>query len=321
MLWFFVFISFAFAATKANENQFSMSLMIKNKPHAQALIFLFIAMISMQSSGSLAKILFNQFPVLTVSAMRLFLGALVLALIFRIWKINFKQVNWHAILSYGIALAGMNALFYLSIDRLPLGIAVSFEFIGPLGVALYHARQKYDLIWVGLAILGLVLLFPFDQATQTLDPLGIFLALSAGACWAVYIVSGQKPSGISGNHTVCLGMFVGMLCIMPVAIFLGMPHQVFEPFNLGIFLALAILASALPFTLEMIALRSLTPLVFGTLTSLEPAIAALSGFIFLHEHLLWSQWLALTIIIGASVGCTITTQQAKKKLSEQLQKS
>ena len=141
----------------------------KNTPHAQALILLFIAMISMQSSGSLAKILFGQFPVLTVSVMRLLLGSLILAIIFKIWHINFKHVNWRAISSYGIALAGMNAMFYLSIERLPLGIAVSFEFIGPLGVALYYARQRYDFIWVGLAILGLVLLFPFDQSSQSLD--------------------------------------------------------------------------------------------------------------------------------------------------------
>lgn len=295
--------------------------MIKSKPHIRALILLFIAMISMQSSGSLAKILFQHFPLITVSAMRLFLGAFVLAIIFRIWTIQFKQVNWNAIVSYGIALAGMNLLFYLSIERLPLGIAVSFEFIGPLGVALYHARQKYDFIWVGLAILGLVLLFPFQQAAQSLDPLGIFFALSAGACWALYIVAGQKPSGVSGNHTVCLGMFVGMLCIMPIAIFMGMPSSVFEVSNLWIFLGLAILASALPFSLEMIALRSLTPLVFGTLTSLEPAIAALSGFIFLQEQLLWTQWLALSIIIGASIGCTFTTHQAKKALENKPSKS
>ena len=128
---------------------------LKNTPHVQALFLLLIAMISMQSSGSLAKVLFEQFPILTVSAMRLLLGSLILALIFKIWQLNFKQVKWKAIISYGLALAGMNALFYLSIDRLPLGIAVSFEFIGPLSVALYHARQKFDFVWVGLAILGL----------------------------------------------------------------------------------------------------------------------------------------------------------------------
>ena len=285
----------------------------KNTPYVQALVLLIIAMISVQSSGSLAKILFHDFPILTVAAMRLLLGALILALIFKIWQINFRQVKWQAIISYGFALAGMNALFYLSIDRLPLGIAVSFEFVGPLSVALYYARQKFDFVWVGLAILGLILLFPFDQVSEDLDLIGIGFALGAGACWALYIVAGQKPSGISGNHTVCLGMFIGMLCLMPVALFSGFSIAVFEPSNFIYFIALAVLASALPFTLEMIALRHLTPLSFGTLMSVEPAIAALSGFIFLGEQLLWNQWLALATIICASIGCTYTTQQAKNK--------
>lgn len=286
---------------------------LKNAPHLQALVLLFIAMISMQSSGALAKTLFDQFPVLTISAMRLLLGSLILAVIFKIWQVNFKQVKWSSIISYGVALAGMNALFYLSIHRIPLGIAVAFEFIGPLSVALFHARQKFDFIWVGLAVLGLVLLFPFDQAKQSLDPIGIAFALAAGACWALYIIAGQRPSGVSGNHTVCLGMFVGMLCLMPIALFSGMPLQVFEPSNLIYFITLAILASALPFSLEMIALRNLSALSFGTLMSLEPAIAAFSGFIFLNEQLLWTQWLALATIISASIGCTVTTQKARHK--------
>lgn len=277
----------------------------------QAPLILLIAMISMQSSGSFAKYLFGQFPILTVSAMRLLLGTLILALIFKIWQINFRQVKWSSILSYGLALAGMNILFYLSLDRLPLGIAVSFEFIGPLSVALFAIRRKFDLIWVGLAILGLILLFPFDQAAQTLDPIGIALALGAGACWALYIIAGQKPSGVSGNHTVCLGMFVGMCMLMPMALFAGMPAHTFEPVSLLYFIGLAVLASALPFTLEMIALRNLSALSFGTLMSLEPAVAALSGFVFLGEHLLWTQWLALAVIISASIGCTITMQKHK----------
>lgn len=288
-------------------------LNLKNSSYFHAVFLLFIAMLCVQSSGSLAKILFQQFSVLTVSAMRMLLGALILAIIFQIWKINFKSVRWSSILSYGIALAGMNGLFYLSIERLPLGIAVSFEFIGPLSVALYYAQQKYDLLWVCMAILGLILLFPFDQATQSLDLTGIAFAIGAGACWAVYIIAGQRPSGISGNHTVCLGMFVGMLCLMPVALFSGMTSNVFQPPNLFYFVGLAILASALPFTLEMIALRNLTALSFGTLMSLEPAIAALSGFVFLNEQLLWTQWLALGTIITASIGCTYTTQQARRR--------
>lgn len=286
---------------------------LNNRPHLLALILLLIAMISMQSSGALAKILIHQFPIMTISALRLLLGSLILAVIFKIWQINIQHIRWKAIISYGLALAGMNALFYLSIERIPLGIAVAFEFIGPLSVALFHARQKYDFIWVGLAILGLVLLFPFDQASQSLDPIGLAFALGAGACWALYIIAGQRPSGVSGNHTVCLGMFVGMLCLMPIALFLGMPAQVFEPSNFVYFIALAVLASALPFSLEMMALRNLSALSFGTLMSLEPAIAALSGFVFLGEQLLWTQWLALAVIISASMGCTFTTQQAKQQ--------
>ncbi|HJE53401.1 MAG TPA: EamA family transporter [Acinetobacter pseudolwoffii] len=286
-------------------------LNFKIVPIVQAPLILLIAMISMQSSGSFAKYLFGQFPILTVSAMRLLLGAVILALIFKIWQIHFRQIKWPAILSYGLALSGMNLLFYLSIDRLPLGIAVAFEFIGPLSVALFYARQKFDFVWVGLAILGLILLFPFDQAAQPLDPVGILFALSAGACWALYIVAGQKPSGVSGNHTVCLGMLVGMLVLMPIALFAGIPAHTFEPISLLYFMALAVLASALPFTLEMIALRNLTALSFGTLMSLEPAIAALSGFIFLGETLLWTQWLALATIISASIGCTVTSQRRK----------
>lgn len=286
-------------------------LNFKIAPIVQAPLILLIAMISMQSSGSFAKYLFGQFPILTVSAMRLLLGAVILALIFKIWQIHFRQIKWPAIISYGLALAGMNLLFYLSINRLALGIAVSFEFIGPLSVALFYARQKFDFVWVGLAILGLVLLFPFDQAAQPLDPIGIAFALGAGACWALYMVAGQRPSGVSGNHTVCLGMFVGMLVLMPIALLAGMPAHTFEPMSLLYFVALAVLASALPFTLEMIALRNLSALSFGTLMSLEPAIAALSGLVFLGETLLWTQWLALATIISASVGCTVTSQRRK----------
>lgn len=283
----------------------------KISPHVQALFLLLAAMISMQSSGSLAKILFQQFPPLTVSAMRLLLGALILAIIFKIWQLQLTQVKWKAVISYGLALAGMNALFYLSIERLPLGIAVSFEFIGPLTVALLHARQKFDFLWVGLAVLGLALLFPFDQAAQPLDSAGILLALGAGACWALYIVAGQKPSGISGNHTVCLGMLIGMLCLMPIALLTGMPATAFEPSSLIYFILLAVLASSLPFSLEMIALRNLSSLSFGTLMSIEPAVAALSGFVFLGEQLLWAQWLALAVIICASIGCTVTAQKGR----------
>ncbi|EPF70316.1 inner membrane transporter RhtA [Acinetobacter rudis CIP 110305] len=290
---------------------------LKNAPQLQAIGLLLLAIISLQSSGSLAKVLFHEFPVLTVAAMRILLSAIILTVIFKAWKINFSQVRWKAVLSYGCALAGMNILFYSAISRLPLGIAVSFEFIGPLGVALYYAKQRFDFVWVGMAILGIILLFPFDQSAQDLDLIGIALALGAGACWALYIVAGQKPSGVSGNHTVCLGMCIGMVVMLPFLLFSPALAQVAELPALYYFIALAVLASALPFSLEMVALRNLSPLSFGTLTSLEPAIAALSGFIFLGEYLLWTQWLALLTIVMASMGCTYTTQRARQQREQQ----
>ena len=186
------------------------------------------------------------------------------------------------------------------------------ELVGPLSIALYYARQKYDLIWVCCAIVGLLLLFPFHQASHHLDLIGIAYALAAGACWALYIIAGQKPSGISGNHTVFLGMTIGALLLIPIAFLTGSMAHVFELPYIFYFIALAILASALPFSLEMLALRRLTALSFGTLMSMEPAVAAFSGFIFLGEKLIWSQWLALATIITASVGCTVTTQRAKR---------
>lgn len=287
-------------------------LNIKQAPHLQALLLLILAMLSVQGSGSFAKVLISEFPVITVAALRLMFSALILAAVFQIWKVNLRNIRWKAILSYGLALAGMNLLFYLSIARLPLGIAVAFEFIGPLSVALFFARQRYDFIWIGLAVLGLLLLLPLDETQQSLDLLGVAYALGAGACWAVYIIAGQKPSGISGNHTVCLGMMVGTCCLLPAALlFTPATLSAFELPHIGSFIVLAILASALPFSLEMIALRNLTALSFGTLMSLEPAIAAFSGFLFLDEQLLWSQWLALVTIIAASIGCTVTTQRAR----------
>jgi hypothetical protein len=151
----------------------------RNHHTVQSIALLMIAIVSVQASASLAKILFASFPVLSISALRLFLGFALIAVFFQIWRVAWQQIRWSSILGYGLALAGMNALFYLSLSRLPLGIAVSFEFIGPLSVALLHAKHRYDLIWVGLAIVGLLLLFPWNQTQQALDPVGIFLAIGA----------------------------------------------------------------------------------------------------------------------------------------------
>jgi inner membrane transporter RhtA len=285
-------------------------------PNAQllAVLFMVLSMTSYQISASFAKQLFSVLDPITVTILRLCFAAIIVGVMFRSWKIisRLPFLKWRDLLCYSAALGVMNILFYLSLGRLPQGIAVGLEFIGPLGLALISIKHRSDYIWVLMAILGIALMVPWGQANSSnFDLLGAACALGAGACWALYIVAGQRPSGVSGNHTVCLGMFVGMLFLMPIALFAGMPAHTFEPMSLLYFVALAILASALPFSLEMIALRNLSALSFGTLMSLEPAIAALSGLVFLGETLLWTQWLALATIISASVGCTVTSQRRK----------
>lgn len=285
-----------------------------NQNLTSAIIMLMLAIISIQASASFAKVLFETQDTIVVSTIRLLLGSFILGLIGKIWTIQFKKAQWRPLIFYGLALAGMNGFFYLSLSKLPLGIAVSFEFIGPLSLALYHAKQKIDRIWIGLAILGMILLFPFSEASQSFDLLGVVYAIVAGAFWAGYILSGQKKSGLSSNQTVCLGMFIGTLVLLPFAMFSGTLIHIFEPELLISFFILAVLSSAIPFSLEMVVLKRLPPLVFGTLTSLDPVFAAISGVLLLKEHLLWSQWFALTIIIIASIGCTYTTHRAKHKL-------
>ena len=288
-----------------------MNTHVKNQT-LYAVCCLFIAMLCVQSSGALAKILFQDFSVPMVSAMRLLIGGTLLALIFKVWTIQWQQVRWRVILFYGLSIAGMNLLFYSALQRIPLGIAVAFEFLGPLLVALAHARKRIDVLWVMLVMLGLSLVLPITQHTKSLDPLGVLFALGAGACWALYIVVGQRPTGLSGNHTVCLGMLIGMLCVLPILVFSPQLSAAFQPDALIMFSVLAVLASALPFSLEMFALRNLSTLSFGTLMSLEPAAATLSGLLFLNEQLTWIQGIALVCIMLASIGCTLTsnTQQS-----------
>ena len=289
--------------------------------YSLALLCVLVAMVVMQSSGSLAKVLFQQFSPLSVSFMRLLFGALILALIFRVWTVQFRAIHWRIIIAYGVALSGMNVLFYLALARLPLGIVVTLEFVGPLSVALFHARQKIDVLWILCVIAGLVLLLPLEDTQHALDPVGILLALGAGACWGLYILVAQKPTGISGSHTVCLGMTVGMLCVLPLLLMVSDLGLAFSLPYLLYFIGLALLASAIPFSLDMVALKRLPAMMFGMLMSLEPAMAALSGFVFLQEKLLATQWLALLLIICASIGCTYTTNRAQKRKLSALQHS
>ncbi|HAV1769847.1 TPA: threonine/homoserine exporter RhtA [Enterobacter hormaechei subsp. xiangfangensis] len=270
-----------------------------------------IAMMSIQSGASLAKSLFPLVGAPGVTALRIALGTLILVVIFKPWRLRFKKEQRLPLLFYGLALGGMNYMFYLSIQTIPLGIAVALEFTGPLAVALFSSRRPVDFIWVILAVLGLWFLLPLGQSVSQIDLTGAALALGAGACWAVYILTGQRAGEEYGPATVALGSLIAAVIFVPI----GMAQatdSIWQWSILPVGLAVAILSTALPYSLEMIALTRLPTRIFGTLMSMEPALAAISGMIFLGETLTLVQTLALCSIIAASMGSTLTMRPEPK---------
>ncbi|MGX5732089.1 threonine/homoserine exporter RhtA [Pseudoxanthomonas beigongshangi] len=267
---------------------------------------LLIAMASIQLGASLAKSLFPAVGAAGATALRLSVATVLLAVAFRPWRVRVERAQWPALLVYGASLGLMNLLFYKALETIPLGIAISLEFTGPLAVALFGSRRLRDVAWVGLAVAGLLLLLPKGQG-QTLDPLGAAYALSAGLCWALYILFGQKAGAEHGPQTVALGSIIAAAVAVPF----GIAHagaDLLSPALLPIALGVALLSTAIPYSLEMVALTRLPTRTFGMLMSLEPAFGALSGLLFLHEQLSGLQWLAIGAIILASAGTAMTAQ-------------
>ncbi|MGE0971268.1 threonine/homoserine exporter RhtA [Klebsiella sp. WOUb02] len=267
-----------------------------------------IAMISIQSGASLAKSLFPLVGAPGVTALRLALGTLILVVVFKPWRLRFAPEQRLPLLFYGLALGAMNYLFYLSIQRIPLGIAVALEFTGPLAVALFGSRRPLDFVWVVLAVLGLWYLLPLGQNVAQVDLTGALLALGAGACWAVYILTGQRAGEEHGPATVAMGSLIAAVIFVPLGM-LQATDTLFQWSLLPLGLGIAVLSTALPYSLEMIALTRMPSKTFGTLMSMEPALAALSGMVFLGETLTFTQTLALGAIILASMGSTLTMRR------------
>lgn len=275
------------------------------------ILVILISMISIQSGASLAKSLFPLIGAPGVTALRLALGTLILVVVFKPWRLRFAKEQRLPLLFYGLSLGAMNYLFYLSLQRIPLGIAVALEFTGPLAVALFSSRRPVDFIWVMLAITGLWFLLPLGQDVAHVDLTGALLALGAGAGWAVYILSGRRAGEEHGPATVAMGSLIAAIVFVPLGAFQA-TDALWHWSLLPIGLAIAILSTALPYSLEMIALTRLPTRTFGTLMSMEPALAALSGMVFLGEMLTFNQTLALGAIIMASMGSTLTMRQETK---------
>lgn len=271
-------------------------------------LILLVAMMSIQGGASLAKSLFPLVGAPGVTALRLALGTIILVVVFKPWHLRFTREQRLPLLFYGLSLGAMNYMFYLSIQTIPLGVAVALEFTGPLAVALFASRRPVDFIWVILAVLGLWYLLPLGENVSHVDLTGAAFALGAGACWAIYILSGQRAGEEHGPATVALGSLIAAVIFVPLGAFqAGEVLWHWSVLPLGI--AVAILSTALPYSLEMIALTRLPTRTFGTLMSMEPAMAAISGMIFLGETLTFQQALALAAIIIASMGSTLTLRR------------
>ncbi len=252
---------------------------------------------------SFAKTLFPQMGATGISAYRIGLAALLLVLVLRPWRRRWHINDLPPLVLYGVTLGTMNLLFYLSIGRIPLGLAIAVEFTGPLAVALWTSHRKLDLLWVALAVAGLLMILPLRglDSPGALDPLGIGFALAAGACWALYIVIGQHVAQRYGKQATPMGMLAGTLVVVPVAL-MDSGAALFRIEWLWPGLIVAALSSALPYALEMYALKHLPKRSFSILLSLEPAMGAVAAWIMLSEGLTLQQWLAIALVMAASMG-------------------
>ena len=258
------------------------------------------AVTSVQFGAALAKSLFDEIGAGGTVFVRVLSAALVLALVWRPRLAGHAARDLWLALVFGLVLAGMNLAFYAAIDRIPLGIAVTFEFVGPLGVAVFGSRRRLDLVWVALAAAGILLLSDFGGAS--LDGLGVALALLAAALWAGYILLSARVGQVfPGGGGLALAMLVATLPLAPVGI-ANAGGDLLVPWVLALGAAVGILSSAVPYALELEALRRLPVSVFGVLMSLEPAVAALAGFVVLGETLATREVAAILLVVAASAG-------------------
>ncbi len=263
-----------------------------------------LAMGSFQTGATLAKGLFVVFGPLGTAGLRIGLAAMILCGLWRPWRGRLDRDAALAVVLYGLSLGAMNACFYEALARLPLGVTVAIEFVGPLGVALIGSRRWLDLIWVALVLAGLALLLRPHGAAR-LDPAGIAFAVLAACGWATYIVCGVRLGRLMPpGRATAIGMLVAALLVVPAAS-LSLGPLLRSPRLLAVGFGVAILSSALPYLLELAAMRRMSARGFGLLMSAEPAVAAISGSMLLDERLAPARWLGIGLVMAASAGSVL----------------
>ncbi|MFB7264134.1 DMT family transporter [Streptomyces nojiriensis] len=270
--------------------------------------------ISVQFGAALAVMIMPRAGAAGVVTLRLAAAALVLLLLCRPKVRGYSRSDWGTVLAFGVAMAGMNGLFYQSIDRIPLGPAVTLEVLGPLALSVIVSRRLVNVLWAGLALGGVVLLSGHGGGGLgfgSLDPLGAAFALGAGAMWAAYIVfSARTGRRFPQADGLALAMAVAAVISLPLGI-AEAGSALLVPSTLALGVGVAVLSSVLPYTLELLALRRMPAPTFAILMSLEPAIAAAAGFLVLNQAMSALDALAIALVIAASMGAV--RSQIRKK--------
>jgi inner membrane transporter RhtA len=259
------------------------------------------SMISVNVGAAFAKGLFPLVGSSGVTALRVGLAACLMLAFWRPWRRLPGRTDARNLLVYGLMLGCMNLAIYAAFARIPIGVAIAIEVTGPLALVLLSSRRAADVAWVACAALGLWLLSPLYGGGAALDPVGVAWALAAAFCWAMYIVFGKRVSTLEGGHAVAWGLLAASLLAVPAGL-AEAGNTLFVPGVLGVGLAVAVLSSILPYSLEMAALARLPRRLFGILVSAGPAIGALAGYVVLDERLSTAQWVAIALIIAATAG-------------------
>ena len=276
------------------------------------------SLVSLAVGTSFAKSLFPVLGAEGTTAYRIVFAMLMLMAVFRPWRRRWVWADALPLGLYGVTLGVMNLLFYSAIKTIPFGVAIAIEFMGPLTVAVWTSKKASDWLWVTLAIAGLALLLPLPgaDAAAALDPLGVVFAFTAGICWALYIVFGQRVALRYGAMATPMGMLAAALVVAPVGVFHA-GTALLDPRWLLAGLAVALLSSAIPYALEMFALNHLPKNTFSILLSLEPAVGALAGWLVLAEHLTLLQGLAIVLVMTASMGTAWSAGTPSNQSSKQ----
>lgn len=262
---------------------------------------------SIQFGAALAATLFDDLGPAGTSLLRLGFAAVVLAVVWRPRPGGYTREELRLVVAFGLALGAMNLTFYEALDRIPLGVAVTIEFAGPLGVAVFTSRRRLDLVWAALAAVGIVLLA--DPGGDGLDTLGLLFVAAAAAFWAAYILLAQRAGQVfAGGRGVAMAMVVAALVPVVPGVMDG-GATLLEPEFLAIGLGIALLSSVVPYSLETEALRRMPANAFGVLMSLEPAVAALAGFLVLDQALGTRDVVAIAFVVVASAGVSLAAQR------------